>query len=800
MRSDLRVACFKSRRMAAAILTASLMVYGCGGAEERQADYYQKAQSLYEAGDYEKARIEVRNVLQINANNADARYLMALLEEKDRNWRGMFGNLNAALENNPDHIDARIKLSQLYVASGDLNRAMEEVEEVLKRNPDSADAYAVKASIFQRKQEMELAKEAAEKSLSIDASHVNAIGVMVGLLGDDEPEKALSLINKGLQEKSENSVLKLLKIKVLGDHGRVEEAEAVFDQLIVENPDKLYYPYQYANFLIQSQRREEAEKLLRKTVDQHPDDAQPKIWLVEFLAKNRSTEEARQTLKDFASGQPENYQLQAALAQMHLSAGERGEAKGVYKGVIERERDSADAIDARNQLVKMYLQEKEREPAETLLKEIFELEPENGDALLIQARLKLADKDIDGAIADLRAVLKNQPDDIDAVTLLAASQERIGSNELALDYYQRALAIEPDNMAGLVGTGRLLLADKRIDEAEKHLKLAYQKQPGNLEVVRLLNELYIRQSNWDQAREVAASLLLNQKTAAMGHYLQGRAYAAQSEPEKALQALRQSLEKEPRAVEPLQLITRIYLGTNRPGEALDFVEKHVGGNPDQPHARELLGTLYARSGKMDKAEQTLKDLIEEQPGAISAYRQLGAVYMAQGESAAARSLYQEGLDSNPDNPGLLLLLAELQQAGGEHKGALATYEKLLELQPDSNVIRNNLAVLLIDHFPDEKNLRRAQRLTADLATSDNPVFLDTVGWLQYRLGNYPQALVLLQDAVRKGGAAPVYRYHLGMAYYKSDMKEQAKGELEKALETELSFQGRDEAEQVLQQL
>src|SRR5690625_7862890 len=62
---------FKTRRMAAAVLAATLLVYGCGGAEERQADYYQRAQDLFDEGNYQKARIEVRNVLQINPNNAE---------------------------------------------------------------------------------------------------------------------------------------------------------------------------------------------------------------------------------------------------------------------------------------------------------------------------------------------------------------------------------------------------------------------------------------------------------------------------------------------------------------------------------------------------------------------------------------------------------------------------------------------------------------------------------------------------------------------------------------------------------
>lgn len=800
MHPNIALSNFRVGRLAAAVLTSALFLYGCGGAEDRQADYYQRAEKLFEEGDYEKARLEARNVLQINANHADARYLMARLEERERNWRGMFGNLNEALEIDPDHLEARVKLAQLLVAAGDMDKAEKEVAEVLQRDPANADAYAVRASIEQRRQNREGARAAAEKALEIDPTHVNAIGVIVGLDAEQYPDRVLALIEHAIESKPDMPVLKLLKIKVLGNEGEVAEAEEVFRGLIDNNPDTLYYVHQFTNFLIQNQRVDQAEALLRQTVDNHPDAAQPRIWLVEFLGKNSSAEKARKTLEGFAESSPEEYALQQALAELYLNSEEADKAVSVYRNVIARDPESSDAIDARNQLVKLYLRRNEPERAEPLLAEIFEIDSENAQALQAQARIRLSRGDVEGAIADLRAVLKNEPDSLDAVTLLAAAQERTGKSELALDYYQRALALAPENMTALMGAGRLLMAERDYGEAEKLLQSAHAQQPGSLNVVRQLNELYIRRQQWEQAREVAASLLLNQNTAAVGHYLQGRAHAAEGNSEAALATLKKALEKEPRAIEPLQLIARIHLGNDDVDKSVEFVAGHVRDYPEQPHARELLGGLYATRGNIPEAERTLRELIEDQPQAIGAYRRLGALYISQGDSERALELYRQGLEAIPENTNLMLALAEALQTRGEQGKALAVYEDLLETQPDSKVVKNNLAVLLMDYFPTEENLRRAQRLTADLASSDNPVYLDTVGWLQYKLGNYPQALALLQDAVRSGGKAPIYRYHLGMAMYKSDMKEQARQELQAALADDTPFDGRETAEETLRQL
>ena len=84
----------------------------CGGSEERQAKYYERAQSAFDAGEFDKARIDAQNVLQINPKHAQARYLMALLSERKQDWKGMYGNLAAAVDADPAMVPARMPPSR----------------------------------------------------------------------------------------------------------------------------------------------------------------------------------------------------------------------------------------------------------------------------------------------------------------------------------------------------------------------------------------------------------------------------------------------------------------------------------------------------------------------------------------------------------------------------------------------------------------------------------------------------------------------------------------------------------------
>jgi uncharacterized protein HemY len=116
------------------------------------------------------------------------------------------------------------------------------------------------------------------------------------------------------------------------------------------------------------------------------------------------------------------------------------------------------------------------------------------------------------------------------------------------------------------------------------------------------------------------------------------------------------------------------------------------------------------------------------------------------------------------------------------------------------VLKNNLASLLLDRFNTPENLQRAESLTSGFAESNNPYFIDTLGWLQYQRKNYPQAISLLEGAQKKGGNFPELHYHLGMAYLNNNMPDKAKDSLNKALENKNAFEGRAEAEAALKKL
>ena len=127
------------------------------------------------------------------------------------------------------------------------------------------------------------------------------------------------------------------------------------------------------------------------------------------------------------------------------------------------------------------------------------------------------------------------------------------------------------------------------------------------------------------------------------------------------------------------------------------------------------------------------------------------------------------------------------------------YEKALKIDPKFAPASNNLAWIYAEHGGNiDVALDLAQRAKEKLP--DDPAVSDTLGWIYYKKGAFLKAISLLKEGSEKLQDNPAVHYHLGMAYYKNGNKEQARTEIEAALNLNQSFEGIEEAKKVITSL
>ena len=64
-------------------LLAALLMLSCSGPEEKKMKFFERGKTLYEQGDYVKARLEFKNSLQLDPKFAEAYYMLGLVALKD---------------------------------------------------------------------------------------------------------------------------------------------------------------------------------------------------------------------------------------------------------------------------------------------------------------------------------------------------------------------------------------------------------------------------------------------------------------------------------------------------------------------------------------------------------------------------------------------------------------------------------------------------------------------------------------------------------------------------------------------
>ena len=132
-----------------AIIALISVLAACGGAEDRKAAYLEKAEKSIKAGDLDKARIELKNVLQIDPKDSEAYFKLGVVYEGQQDFRKAYGNYSKASELDPENLKYHAKLGQyLLILASDIDKAKEKVKLIKSKDSDNIDGMMLEAAIL----------------------------------------------------------------------------------------------------------------------------------------------------------------------------------------------------------------------------------------------------------------------------------------------------------------------------------------------------------------------------------------------------------------------------------------------------------------------------------------------------------------------------------------------------------------------------------------------------------------------------------------------------------------------------
>jgi Flp pilus assembly protein TadD len=208
--------------------------------------------------------------------------------------------------------------------------------------------------------------------------------------------------------------------------------------------------------------------------------------------------------------------------------------------------------------------------------------------------------------------------------------------------------------------------------------------------------------------------------------------------------------------------------------------------PENPSLLNLEATILAELGRVDEGATLLRTRLngdfENDFGTNAAIVQM---YITANRGKEAVAAAQKLLQMTPkESPAAmvqsLVLLSSAQERAGDFKGAEESLRKILASDPNSAIALNNLGYFLTERgerLPEALDMiQRAVR-----AAPTNASYLDSLGWVYFKMGQLDDAERYLNDASRRSPRSPTIQEHLGDLLQKRGKQEQARAAWRKAL-------------------
>jgi putative PEP-CTERM system TPR-repeat lipoprotein len=424
-------------------------------------------------------------------------------------------------------------------------------------------------------------------------------------------------------------------------------------------------------------------------------------------------------LKRMRPAEPMIHRMRAlvALTQVRLALGDLKSAAESEAAVVKLDPQSPAAVllDARLKIARKNLQGGVAE-----LERIVTAAPGYTEARLLLGAALLQRGDLQQAQQQLQQVVEGAPDNLAARKLLAQVQLKLGQPEGALNVLSPALAtsnLDPE-LLSLYGAAANGSGDKQaLIEA---LQRSEEEHPDDQTVLLNLGEAYLAAG---QAQPALAAL---QKTTDNGDPRRDRmliaALMGAQGPEAAGAEITRLLAAHPRDPGVLDLAASYYVTQGRTDDARAMLRASLAINPADAGSQVDLARLDEAAGDMSAAENRLQGALKVHPEALPIRLALADVLVRTKAYDSARALLQAAGPSS--GPEVKFALAQVALANNDLKGANAAIDQALATQPGQPTLVEDAGLLLMNANQFDAALARFTQAT-QLAPKDANYWLNT---------------------------------------------------------------------------
>ena len=519
----------------------------------------------------------------------------------------------------------------------------------------------------------------------------------------------------------------------------------------------------YDYFFLEAMRLKEKKDyasafgLLQHCLDIHPNAASALYEVSQYYMFLRQVPQGQEALEKAVANAPDNYWYSQGLASLYQQQNELDKAVTLLEQMVVRFPAKQDPL---FNLLDLYGRQEKYDKVISTLNRLEKHMGKNEQLSMEKFRIYLQMKDDKKAFQEIESLVQEYPMDMRYQVILGDVYLQNGKKQEAYDVYQKVLAAEPDNPMAIFSMA------------------SYYKQTGQ-------EELYQQQLD---------TLLLNKKVTPdtkVGVMRQMIVENEQADKDSTqIIALFDRIMKQEQDDPQIPMLYAQYLlSKNMEAESVPVLEQVVDLDPTNKAARMMLIGAAVKKEDYKQIIKVCEPGIEATPDALEFYYYLAVAYNQAEKPDSVISICKRALEhTTADSKKEIVsefysILGDMYHTQKQMKEAYAAYDSALVYNPSNIGALNNYAYYL---SVERRDLDKAEEMSYKTvkAEPNNATYLDTYAWILFEKGNYAEARIYIDNAMKSEGGdkSDVIVEHCGDIYYMTGDVDGALTYWKKALE------------------
>ena len=519
----------------------------------------------------------------------------------------------------------------------------------------------------------------------------------------------------------------------------------------------------YDYFFLEAMRLKEKKDyasafgLLQHCLDIHPNAASALYEVSQYYMFLRQVPQGQEALEKAVANAPDNYWYSQGLASLYQQQNELDKAITLLEQMVVRFPAKQDPL---FNLLDLYGRQEKYDKVISTLNRLEKHMGKNEQLSMEKFRIYLQMKDDKKAFQEIESLVQEYPMDMRYQVILGDVYLQNGKKQEAYDVYQKVLAAEPDNPMAIFSMA------------------SYYKQTGQ-------EELYQQQLD---------TLLLNKKVTPdtkVGVMRQMIVENEQADKDSTqIIALFDRIMKQEQDDPQIPMLYAQYLlSKNMEAESVPVLEQVVDLDPTNNAARMMLIGAAVKKEDYKQIIKVCEPGIEATPDALEFYYYLAVAYNQAEKPDSVISICKRALEhTTADSKKEIVsdfysILGDMYHTQKQMKEAYAAYDSALVYNPSNIGALNNYAYYL---SVERRDLDKAEEMSYKTvkAEPNNATYLDTYAWILFEKGNYAEARIYIDNAMKSEGGdkSDVIVEHCGDIYYMTGDVDGALTYWKKALE------------------